>query len=204
MYKYCILSVLLLVSGVVFSAQVILSPTDDSSILEDTPDQNYGSHQNCNLGFMSGGWWRSLLCFDLSPYMGVIVEDASLQLHVYGYWLTNPSNNYVYQVDGAWDESTITWNTDPGYNLNNTLYFPDPSINYWLVLDVTSFVEDWIDGTHINYGFYLTALNTIPGYFAFYTKEYTDPVYWPRLVINYQLAATQPSTWGSIKALFDQ
>jgi len=140
-----------------------------------------------------------LVYFNLSSYMGVTVEDATLELYLYDPWGTIPDLNWVMPVDGAWDESTVTWNTDPGYNLNQTLFFPAPMMG-WLSLDVTAFVQDWVNGTYINYGFYLNQLAGTEGGYTFITKEGSAK---PKLTINYQYSNLESTTFGSIKAMFD-
>lgn len=190
--------VLVFISGVATAIEVTLNPSSDAGICAGNPDYCYGDWNTAWIGFYNG-WYCSLVYFDLSDYMGIIVEDAILELYLYDPWGTIPDNNWVKLVDGAWDESTVTWNTNPGYNNNHTLFFPDPMMG-WLSLDVTAFVEDWVNGTYINYGFYLHQLDATNGGFTFTTKEGGLK---PKLTITYQYSDLESTTFGCIKALFN-
>lgn len=191
-------AVLALITGAATAYDVTLNPTEDAGVWEYYPDNNYGDLNYAWIGY-NNGWCDSLVYFDLYDYMGVIVEDATLNLFLYDPWGTIPDTNYVYPVDGAWIESTVTWNTSPGYNLNHSFNFPDPMAG-WLDLDVTALVEDWVDGTYYNYGFYLRQLDATYGGFYFHTKEGAPR---PKLMINYQYSDVESTSFGRIKALFE-
>jgi hypothetical protein len=194
-------AVLALITGAATANEVTLNPVDDAAISARHPDTNYGAEYRAWVGYDSG-WADSLVYFDLSDYMGIIVEEATLELYVNDHWGTIPDRNWVNLVDGTWDEDTVTWNTSPGYNNNHSLYFPAPTEGSWLSLDVEDFVEDWVDGTYNNYGFYLRQLDEFYCGFYFYTKEKAGNRK-PKLTITYQESDVETTSFGRIKALFD-
>lgn len=193
-------AILALITGASTAHEVTLNPSEDAGVFAGNPDFCYGNFLVAWIGYYNSGWYASLIYFDLSDYMGITVEDATLELYLCYPWGTIPDNNWVKLVDGAWDESTVTWNTKPDYNFNNSLWFPSPMMG-WLSLDVTAFVEDWVDGTYINYGFFLHQYDATEGGFSFTTKE--GDLH-PKLTITYQYSDLESTTFGCIKALFNQ
>jgi hypothetical protein len=190
-------AVLALITGAATALEVTLNPSEDAGILANHPDNNYGGFSYAWIGY-NNGWCESLVYFDLYDYMGIIVEEATLELYLYSPWGTIPDKNYLNPVDGAWEEHVVTWNTSPGFNFNHSLYFPAPMMG-WLCLDVTAFVEDWVEGTYYNYGFYLRQLDATYGGFYFNTKEGGHQ---PELTITYQQSDVEATSFGRIKALF--
>ena len=189
---------------VVFSAganatQVILNPIQDAGIFEDFPDNPYGSYAYAFVGY-DNGWADTLMQFDLTPYLGIVVESAYLELYVYSGWGTIPTDSWVDRVAGSWNESTVTWNNSPGYDGNVWFYIGTPTFGDWFRFEVTGIVETWIDGSFHNYGFYFARDTSTFGGYYFSTKEFTDNH--PRLEFNYHDVSVQPTSLGSIKSLF--
>lgn len=111
---------------------------------------------------------HSLIAFDLSS-VSIPSEDvtsATLNLYVadagptFGGAFANPSPGAPVDVDvltvsGPWDESTVTWNSEPapiGGVLDTATI---AGIDQWITLDVTDPVRDWLAGTEANNGFIL-------------------------------------------------
>jgi len=203
MNRFISLFVLALVSFSVplTAEQAEFSPLHDAMIKQSDPGDNYGSEVVATVGFYNG-FINSLVYFNLSSIMGAIVEDATLEIYPDYSYGTIPDNNWLYLVDNSWDESTITWDTDPGYNVDISLFFDAPMMDVWLSLDVTSFVSAWVEGTYSNYGFYIQQLDATYGSYSFYTSEYTHSDFHPRLTVNYHQVVVQPTSLGSIKSLF--
>ncbi len=191
--------VLALITGASTAHEVTLNPSEDAAIHTAYPDSNYGDWNYAWIGY-NNGWTVSLVYFDLSEYMEVTVETAILELYLHNPWGTIPDNNWIKMADGAWDESTVTWNTNPGFNEMHSLFFADPMMG-WLSLDVTAFVEDWVDGICTNYGFFLYHLDATYSGFHFNTKEGSHK---PKLTITYQYSDLESTTFGCIKTLFNQ
>ncbi len=133
-----------------------------------------------------------------SAYQGATVASASLWLYVYSTESVG-SAHYLGVVDSEWDEDTITYNNSPGLITGSVFY--SCGNNSWLEVDVTGYVQKWLDGTWENYGFVATEDGTYRLWC--YSSDYTgDPTRHPKLVLNYSGAAVEEATWGEIKATF--
>jgi hypothetical protein len=200
-----VLTVLLLISVLhipALSATVVLSSTNDAGIWQSYPNTNYGSSNYMWVGY-NNGFVNSLVEFGgLSSYTGATVNEAILGLYVPNEWGNPPANNHVNMVAGNWNESTITWNNNPGYLGDLTITFGVPALNNWLELDATEIVQAWLDGDYTNNGFYMQATNVGHGGFYFYSKEFSNPVYRPKLTLDYTPGAIEGSSVGEIKAAF--
>lgn len=181
------------------AAEVTLNPAADSYVMAYSPSTPRGAWTNVSMGY-ERGYVDALVRFDLSPYSGIEVSSAELQVYCFQNWDTPPTDNYLYLTAEAWDEATVVWNNKPGYDTSNELVFAAPSEDTWLNLDVTEFIEDWIAGTFPNYGFYMTQTTTVSGGFSFYSREWSGSEK-PRLVIQYTGGAVETASWGAIKAL---
>jgi uncharacterized membrane protein len=101
------------------SYQMLISPIDDSYVLEGAPDSNYGTVGELLVGWSGGieGWpqgrARSFLRFYLAIPGGTTIDNAWL----YTYTSANPSRSPNVQCrvvnDDDWNERTITWNNRP-------------------------------------------------------------------------------------------
>jgi hypothetical protein len=85
--------------------------------------------------------------FSLPP--GVTLTSATLYIYEEGYDNDHVIN--VHNVTSNWEETTVTWNTKPSFNvipINSFNSFPGLG---WRSVDITSAVQAWINGT-ANYG----------------------------------------------------
>jgi hypothetical protein len=209
MLKYLDLIVVLAVLVPAFSSAdtVTLPVTEDSYVFEGLPDENNGYGPLLVIGYYNspfGGYYFSLVTFDgLSSYSGVTINDANLRLYVDGSQGVFPPNQVqIARNTTDWDEDTVTWNNKPGRSDHANI--PAPSSYGWWDIDVTTYVQNWVDGTHNNYGFTITGSNgTDTTYFFPLTKECGNPNEYPELVIVYTPPATiESSSLGNIKAAF--
>lgn len=136
-------------------------PTDDASIKETAPYTNFGSDylvvRNKYGGYGSPGYEDDLLIkfniSELSP--GIIIRSATLNLF-YNQWReNNPAGRTLtlYRITSDWDENTVTWNTRPSYASEVTFSAVVPgSPGVWMEWDVTSDVQDFVEGQENNHG----------------------------------------------------
>jgi chitodextrinase len=116
------------------------TPTDDSTIRQDKPDNNYGALSSLQLDSPP----RDLLVrFDLGGIDTSTVVSATLRL-----FNTNSSSeggNYHVASDTDWDQATVTWNSAPaaGMLLGS---LGSVSSNTWYEVDVTGAVLGDPDG----------------------------------------------------------
>lgn len=87
-----------------------------------------------------------------------------------------------------WNESTITWKTQPSYDTESSSVSAIPSPQRWMTWDVTNDIQDFIDGHIENYGWKITdeeywGVGNIPTT-IFRSKEYGTNI--PYLEIKIQ------------------
>jgi hypothetical protein len=103
-----------------------------------------------------------------------------------------PNNDaYLERVTSSWNESVVTWNTQPTTTSINRVYLngtTNPTQDY-LNIDVTTLIQD-IYQAPINYGFELKMVSeTATNILAFCSKDYTNALKHPKLKITYSEAA---------------
>ena len=136
-------------------------PTDDASVKQYEPNTNYGTSYLVVRNKYGGGGYPGyeddlLIKFDISDISaGAIITSATLNLY-YNNWLSNnPAGRTLtmYKVTDDWDEDTVTWNTRPSYDSEMTSSAVVPgSPGIWMEWDVTSDVQDFVNGQQTNYG----------------------------------------------------
>ena len=106
-----------------------------------------------------GNWTdRTYLKFDLSILpAGAVITNADIQLYQ---WFTYGSSDFVvgaHRVTQSWTESIITWNNQPAYSdIPESTIFVTADAVAWRSWNITSLVQDWLDGSIANYGVVLT------------------------------------------------
>lgn len=196
--KYVVILVLLMLN--IASAEVdVVNPTDDSYVVQPSPDENHGDSNTLNTGLMVGGQILSLIKFDLSPYSGATINDAELNLYVF--LILPPMNGFtIARNEHNWDEGSVTYNNMP--SINDYYGIVEPNPEEWWEIDVTAWVQDVADGTHYNYGWRLTAFSIIYHKVFAYSKEYSNSNFWPYLLIDYTPSSMESASFGEIKATF--
>lgn len=169
---------------------------------------NYGNHPE----FTAMGWTcsgpscvaRGLLEFDLTSIpVGAVIQSASLNL----YANTNPYNGNgsamfganaaeLYRVTSSWNESSVTYNTQPSYNVSNSINLPASisAFQNYLGINVTSMVSDMVTNPSTNFGFLLKLNNELPyASMIFASSDCDDSLLWPELNIEYSLTSPNDS-----------
>ncbi|MCP4231252.1 MAG: DNRLRE domain-containing protein [bacterium] len=180
---------------------IYIYTTDNSYVSEYEPDDNFGNETASGIG-RDYGEIRGMLLYDLSPYSGVTVLDAYLRLYVYSFGSDPPSDPWVARFSGSWDESTITWNNQPGWDDKQYTASNPPLDDYWYI-NITDWVIEWIDDSHENYGVLLGSDETEDhDWAAFRTKEYYNENRRPILVLEYTQSSIESASLGEIKAIY--
>jgi hypothetical protein len=161
------------------------------------------------LSIRTSGMKRPLIQFDLSHIpAGVTIVDARLWLYTSHYKSHTASMTVeAYGLKQPWVEMETTWELvkrglawgDPG--ADDTLVDRDdtPSgaraisaTNTWYDLELTSLVQDWVNGTRPNYGALLIATgNTVE--MSFWSSEYSLKDLRPKLVVQYVFGELAPT-----------
>ena len=176
--------------------ELVLEPTDDTFLdyrVPNTP-MGYGEVINVRNEFGGGGsgWaYDGLIRFDVSSIpTNVSVQYAYLKLYYYAWKDTNPAGRTLrlFRATSAWNENTVTWNTQPTYTAQSTSFAIVPSsTKTWMEWDVTGDVQAFVNGSLPNYGWKIT--DDTPWNYAnipitrFYAKEFGDFI--PYLLIGY-------------------
>lgn len=191
--------VLVLFSAVAAAETDTFISSADADIWEYTPDTNRGSEQYFQVGCCGSGFWRnSLVEFDLVPISGATVHSAVIRLMVVDAWGDFPTDEiFIARNGSAWDEMTVTWNSQPG--MAETEPIGAPSSYGWWEIDVTPWVQDMVFGILPNHGFHIFQNDKDYAGFTMRTREGTES---PELVVDYTPVNLQNTTFGSIKALF--
>lgn len=176
--------------------QASLLPTDDSHVAEGYPDTNYGSStaiyiQSENTGsyLSERGWFK----FDLNGQLpgDAVITSVSLELYC---WLANGLNMFadcVSSSNDSWTETDVTWNAQPVIESVLDTQWLTVGVTYiWYSWNVTSFIEgEWSGDGIASLVVKPTWENSgITQTYAFESKEWSNALLRPRLVINYSSA----------------
>jgi hypothetical protein len=120
-----------------------------------------------------GSGMTSYVQFNLSTLpAGASVSKATLRLYVDA--VNKPGSFDVYELDTAWSENTLTYNTAPPLGLsatgNHSIPIAPSSSHQYVLVDITPLVQNWLSGAITNNGVAL-ALTSAGGNFSFDSKE---------------------------------
>ena len=165
------------------------TPTDDAYTNTAAPTTNYGTA--ATLGVVSATQ-TAYIRFDLSSipagYTSANVAKASLKLYVNA--VTTVGSFNVDFVNGTWSEKTITASLSPalGTTIAASVPLTKTSSHDYILVDVTSAVGEWLDGTQANDG--LALVPNSPLNASFDSKENTAQSHSPELDIVFNGALT--------------
>jgi hypothetical protein len=146
-------------------------PSGDTFVSSATPKSNYGS--SIILAVTPGT--NSYVQFNLSGIpAGASISKVTLRLYVDAVGKNGTFD--VYQVNGSWSESTLTYNTPPpALGASATGGHPASitaaSWNQFLLIDITALAQGWVNGTIPNNGVALALTSGSNGSFSFDSKE---------------------------------
>jgi len=159
-----------------------LTPSDDAYTNTASPTLNFGGKPVLDVQSVSQ---NSYIRFDLSPipagYTGANIGKATLKLYVNT--VTTAGSFNVDFVNGTWTEGTITSNLAPALGTTVAAVVPVTTANRsdYLIVDVTSAVQAWLNGTQANDGLALVANSPLNA--TFDSKESTTQSHPPELDI---------------------
>lgn len=159
----------------------IFYPTADSHVYQLMSTSNYGDREYVWVEAGSGANRRArgLIIFDLSSIApGTPITNATLRYYYYDMSGTDPvgrTHNF-HRVTASWEELKVTWNIQPAHDAAVVGSYIVPASYGWIETDVTTQVQNWINGVHTNYGFKIVDANegTGPTYcrLIFRSREY--------------------------------
>jgi Collagen triple helix repeat (20 copies) len=165
-----------LLSVVVFAAMSLpllaqAPPSADTFVSSSTAKTNYGS--SIALVVCQGS--TSYVRFNLAGIpAGASISKATLRLYVDA--VAKAGTLDVYQLNNSWAENTLTYNTPPpplGISVTNGtgVSITAASWNQFLLIDITSLAQGWVNGTIPNNGVALALTSGSNGSFSFDSKE---------------------------------
>ena len=151
----------------------------DTFVASSTPTTNYGTQPI--LAVQNGV--TSFVQFNLSAIpQGSTVNKATIRLYVDT--VVTPGSFDIYQVNSAWSEGSVTYHTIPSIGASATNDNPTSitaaSKNKFLLIDITTLAQNWLNGSVPNNGVALQLTGTT-GSFSFDSKEATATSHEPEL-----------------------
>jgi hypothetical protein len=159
-----------------------LTPSADSYTNTADPATTYGSKPLLEVQSASQ---TTYIQFDLSSipsgYTGANIAQATLKLYVNGVPTAGSFN--VDYVSGSWSEGTITANNAPapGSTIASSVSLTSAETNHYILIDITTALVAWLDGTQPNNGIALVGNSPINA--SFDSKENTGASHPPELDI---------------------
>jgi len=198
-FLLCILTPALLLAG-----EVSFSPIQDAYTCDCMPNT---TNPNGGVTYLYQGRVGSCYCnyfieWDLSSIApGSVIDSAEIWIYCKSFTGSAGAGNPVYyMISEAWDENTVTYNTIPSYNEITVVTADWPTASSWQVIDVTGFVQSWVDGTIDNYGILTHVVNTpstsCPG---FYSSNYSNEQLRPYLLVTGSGLSLDQMTWSEVK-----
>ncbi len=208
-------SYLFLFSFIIYSISVFsqcqqtisCSPTQDVSVLSNRPTETINDNfLNVYRWTYQSNWGSkySYLQFDLSAIpAGASITNASLSLYfsdptseTFSNHVISSSNSFmIRRVLANWDESTLTWNTQPTASSTNQLQVPATSQNSqnFEDLDVTDLIIDMLQ--YGNFGFRFSLFDETNQFNAavITSKDHPNPLAHPKLMVTYTTTDTTDS-----------
>jgi len=198
MYKRILWIVILILSFLIFPVNatvVSINTTNDTYITEVVPDTPQGTGDVIYVGhFPSTEVNKGLVKFSLSSIpSGSVINSATLYMYEY----SGGNIGYIqsiYNVTSSWNETNVTWNTQPTFTSTPFTYADGLASAGWMNWNVKNTVSSWIRGGISNNGFLLNETSINPSALGYRTKEYGN--YIPYLYVNYtaNAAPTVPVT----------
>jgi hypothetical protein len=139
-----------------FGKRYTLYADADTHLDEQNPNTNYGTEIDLEVEEKQTSTHRTILHFDLSSIStGTTINSATAY-----FWVLSKERNpvNVHRITDTWVESTATWvNTGADYDPSVEGSFTPSSTGVYVSVDVTTLVQNWINGTNANYGLMLRA-----------------------------------------------
>ena len=188
-------------SGTTMTFQPGVTTGNDAVICSYTSTTNFGINYpeiSGLAGTVSGNpsYLRGLFMFDLSNIpVSTTIKSAKLSL----YGSTDPLNGstsmsgtnnacIIVRITSAWEESVVTWNTQPSVTTTNQVSLPHNSVSSAddLDIDVTALVQDMVNNPTSSFGFELKMVIEAAYYGKQYaSSDYSDATKHPKLVVSY-------------------
>ncbi len=123
----------------------------DTYLMQQLADTNFGQSLDLRAGYNPGTGEMQILLGDFptaSLPANTHIIRAELALHINDAPNGLPGNLQAYALTGAWDEADITYNSGQDlWGEHSGGGETSPKQPEWLIFDVSSLVQEWINGT---------------------------------------------------------
>jgi len=174
----------------------------DAVIANQTPTSNWGNFRNTEAttwtcaSILCNG--RTLFQFDYSAIpAGSIIHSAELKLFadidavncIVGQPTYGADNDaFIRKVNQAWDENTVTWDTQPTFTNLGEVHVPaSTTTDQDYIIDLTNMVQDFVNNPLSDFGFIFMQNDEVNFYksLIFGSNDHPDSSLWPRMEISY-------------------
>lgn len=123
--------------------------------------------------------------FDVSSFAPGTVTNATLRLF-HDFNGNDGASFDIYRVTSPWNEASVTYNTRPSLDatLYSTLAIADDDVEVWREWDVTSLVQEWVNGGSTNNGLAILRNPDDSHWPYFRSKDYSGSEGFPELVVT--------------------
>jgi TGF-beta propeptide len=135
--------------------------------------------------------------FDVSSITPGTVMNATLRLF-HDLNINNGVAFDVYRIISPWSEASVNYPTRPSLNatLYSTLAIADSNVAVWREWDLTSLVQEWVNGASTNYGLAILRNPDEQHWPYFRSKDYSVSQGLPELVVALVPEPTSLATFG--------
>ena len=198
-FLLCIITPALLHAG-----EVSFPPLQDAYTCDCMPNT---TNPNGGVTYLYQGRVGSCYCnycieWDLSLIEpGTVIDSAEFYIYCKSFTGSPGAGNPIYyMITESWDENTLTYNTLPSWSGSSSVTTGWPTASSWHVIDITEFVQGWVDGTFENHGVFAHVENTpstsCPG---FYSSNFSNDQLRPYLLVTGAGLSFDQVTWGEVK-----
>jgi len=133
---------------------------------------------------------RALLRWDLSSLpKNITVTNATMELRCTGVYGAISGRMVYYRLTANWGETQVTTATLPAYTNEDSVVTAWPAAGKWHAVDITKFVQKWIQDSASNFGVYAHCAGTTSQCDAeFYSSDASTGNVRPKLTITYTTA----------------
>jgi len=137
---------------------------------------------------------RLLIQWDLSSLpKNISITSAIMELKCSGVYGSLSGQMVYYRSTGNWGETQVTCATLPSYTNEDSVVTGWPTVGQWHAVDITKFVQKWIQDTISNYGIYGHCIGTTGQCDAEFSSSDASVNNRPKLIITYTTTTGVPS-----------
>ncbi len=190
--------------AILHAGEVSIQPLQDAYTCDCMPNATNpnGGYTYLYQGRVGNCYCNYCIEWDLSIIEpGTVIDSAEFWIYCKSFTGSPGAGNPIYyMITESWDENTLTYNTLPSWSESSSVTTDWPTQSSWHVIDVTEFVQGWVDGTFENHGVFAHVENTpstsCPG---FYSSNFSNEDLRPYVLVTGTGLSFDHVTWGEVK-----